>query len=145
MKDNKLINVSIDTIFEVIRDIKDPEHPNSLEELQIVSKNDIKITEIDDEEVLCKCNAPIKSIEITITPTVPHCSMAGIIGICVLSELERLIDKYWIKVIIKENSHVNRDALNKQLSDKDRVMAALENDSLIDLISSCVLHVKFYE
>ncbi len=136
--DGKLINVSINTIFEIIRDIKDPEHPNSLEELQIVSKNDIKITEINDDEVLCKFNIPLPCIEITIAPTVPHCSMAGIIGICVLSELQKFIDKYWIKLLIKEDSHVNREALNKQLSDKDRVMAALENEGLSDLIASCV-------
>jgi hypothetical protein len=35
-----------------------------------------------------------------------------------------------VEVICKENSHSQDDQVNKQLSDKERVAAALENDSL---------------
>ena len=55
---------------DLIRSISDPEHPNSLEELRVVSAEQIDI----------KSNL----INVEFTPTVPHCGMSTLIGIHIL-------------------------------------------------------------
>lgn len=51
---------------ELIRSIYDPEHPNTLEELRVVSAPQITIKQ--------------DSIKVEFTPTVPHCGMSTLIG-----------------------------------------------------------------
>ena len=51
-------------IFDMIRDIQDPEHPLTLEQLNVLEVGNINV---DDEK---------NRIEIFFTPTVPHCSMS---------------------------------------------------------------------
>jgi len=53
---------------DLIRSIEDPEHPNSLEELRVVSAEQIEIGH--------------NHIIIEFTPTVPHCGMSTLIGEC---------------------------------------------------------------
>lgn len=132
----KLENVTIDNVFELIRNILDPEHPYTLEQLNVVCKDHIEIGEIAENDILCKLGLPIKFINVTFVPTVPHCSMAGLIGLCLKAQLEKYIEKYWIRVYIKEGTHVNYTLLNKQFNDKDRVMAALENEAIIETLLS---------
>ncbi|GMN30376.1 hypothetical protein TIFTF001_002771 [Ficus carica] len=60
-----------------IRDIKDPEHPYSLEELKVITEDAI---EVDDRH---------SYVRVTFTPTVEHCSMATIIGLCIRVKLIR--------------------------------------------------------
>ncbi|XP_020111311.1 protein AE7-like isoform X3 [Ananas comosus] len=64
-------------IFDHIRDIKDPEHPYSLEQLNVVTDDAI---EVNDEK---------SHVRVTFTPTVEHCSMATIIGLCLRVKLIR--------------------------------------------------------
>ncbi|ONI01664.1 hypothetical protein PRUPE_6G151700 [Prunus persica] len=64
-------------IFDHIRDIKDPEHPYSLEELKVITEDAI---EVDDSRGY---------IRVTFTPTVEHCSMATVIGLCLRVKLLR--------------------------------------------------------
>jgi hypothetical protein len=54
--------------IDLIRSIADPEHPNSLEELRVVSAEQIEIGH--------------NHIMIEFTPTVPHCGMSTLIGEC---------------------------------------------------------------
>ncbi|KAL7188137.1 hypothetical protein ACSBR1_038072 [Camellia fascicularis] len=49
---------------------KDPEHPYSLEELKVITEDAI---EVDDKH---------NCVRVTFTPTVEHCSMATVIGLC---------------------------------------------------------------
>lgn len=58
---------------DVIRTIRDPEKPNTLEELDVVSEKCIEVQELVDDEYL---------IIIKFSPTVPHCSLATLIGRC---------------------------------------------------------------
>ncbi|KAM0919495.1 hypothetical protein ACQ4PT_008200 [Festuca glaucescens] len=58
-------------------DIKDPEHPYSLEELKVVTEDSVEIS--DD----------LSHVRVTFTPTVEHCSMATIIGLCLRVKLMR--------------------------------------------------------
>ncbi len=45
-----------------------------------------------------------------------------------------------IKVDIKvtPGTHASEDAVNKQLNDKERVAAALENSQLLDVVNNCI-------
>ncbi|KAF8080500.1 hypothetical protein N665_0937s0002, partial [Sinapis alba] len=64
-------------VFDHIRDIKDPEHPYSLEQLKVLTEDSV---EVDDSK---------SYVRVTFTPTVEHCSMATIIGLCVRVKLMR--------------------------------------------------------
>ncbi|KAK9143912.1 hypothetical protein Syun_013312 [Stephania yunnanensis] len=64
-------------VFDHIRDIKDPEHPHSLEELQVITEDAI---EVDDKQ---------SHVRVMFTPTVEHCSMATVIGLCLRVKLMR--------------------------------------------------------
>jgi len=133
----KLANVTKESIFELIRDIMDPEHPHTLEQLNVVSLEDIYISQLEDESVMCQAGQPINCVNIIFTPTVPHCSMAGIIGLTIIYKLQKIVDGYLINVLIKADTHSTYKALNKQFSDRDRVMAAFENEGLVEMMKFC--------
>ena len=67
-----------------------------MEELNIISLEDIRIYDITDNNVLCKSGLPIKVVEVIFTPTVPHCSMAGIIGLSIHFQLQKYLSNYFI-------------------------------------------------
>jgi metal-sulfur cluster biosynthetic enzyme len=114
-------------IFEHIRHINDPEHPNSLEQLRVARLEDISVGEDD-------------IITIRFTPTVPHCSMATLIGLCIRVKLLRsLPDKLKVDIFVAPGSHASEHAVNKQLNDKERVAAALENDKLLEVVNGCLM------
>lgn len=120
-------------IFELIRYIKDPEHPYSLETLNVVSLENTNINEIET-----KYGKNLKKITVLFQPTIPHCSMAAIIGLSIVYVLRTQLDDFWIQVQIVENTHVNWITINKQLDDKDRINAAFENNSIFNFIQDCV-------
>lgn len=73
----------------------------------------------------------IVQVSVQITPTITHCSLATVIGLGVRVRLEQALPpNYRVDVRCKENSHSQDDQVNKQLGDKERVAAALENDTL---------------
>jgi metal-sulfur cluster biosynthetic enzyme len=61
--------------MDIIRDINDPEHPLTLEQLRVVSLENIEI------------NPELKQVLVYFTPTIPHCSMATIIGLMIRFKL----------------------------------------------------------
>lgn len=138
--DGKISEVNRDAVFELIRNIRDPEHPYTLEQLGVVEKEDIEVGELFqlDHKPICQKGLPIPHITMLFKPTVPHCSMAGIIGLSLIYQLQRHTAGYWIRVGIKEDTHANYIALNKQLGDRERVLAAFENDNLLSLLESCI-------
>jgi len=114
-------------IFDHIRDIKDPEHPYSLEQLNVVSEDSV---ELNDER---------NYVRVTFTPTVEHCSMATVIGLCIRVKLIRsLPPRYKVDIRVAPGSHSTEAAVNKQLNDKERVAAALENPNLLDMVEECL-------
>ncbi|KQJ84339.1 protein AE7 [Brachypodium distachyon] len=114
-------------IFDHIRDIKDPEHPYSLEELNVVTEESVEI------------NDKLSHVRVTFTPTVEHCSMATVIGLCVRVKLIRsLPPRYKVDIRVAPGSHATETAVNKQLNDKERVAAALENPNLLDIVEECL-------
>lgn len=120
-------------IFELIRYIKDPEHPHTLEQLKVVNIEDIKIFSVNS-----KYGSNINCIEVAFTPTVPHCSMASIIGLSIIKILKHFFIKHYLIVKLVEDTHMDYKGINKQLNDKDRVYAAFENQAITNLIDECV-------
>ncbi|KAL7620630.1 hypothetical protein AAE478_009625 [Parahypoxylon ruwenzoriense] len=115
-------------VYDLISTISDPEHPLSLGQLAVVNLPDIHITpspsEATDPNTLTR-------VLVNITPTITHCSLATVIGLGVRVRLEQALPpNYRVDVMIKEGSHSQDDQVNKQLADKERVAAALENDTL---------------
>ncbi|KAK4534939.1 hypothetical protein CDCA_CDCA03G0964 [Cyanidium caldarium] len=137
-------------IFEVIRDIRDPEHPNTLEELAVVTPE--SVTETSRK----------RFVDVAFTPTVPHCSMASMIGLCIRKRVadaqllpcvgaeaateqkeergdtRRRLCK--LRVHVVEGTHVHWQEITKQLNDKERVLAALENGALRAMVEDCIQH-----
>ncbi|XP_050376620.1 protein AE7 [Argentina anserina] len=114
-------------IFDHIRDIKDPEHPYSLEELKVISEDAI---EVDDGR---------GHVRVTFTPTVEHCSMATVIGLCLRVKLLRsLPSRFKVDIRVAPGSHATEAAVNKQLNDKERVAAALENPNVVEMVDECL-------
>ncbi|KAJ3507490.1 hypothetical protein NLJ89_g6278 [Agrocybe chaxingu] len=142
-------------IFDLIRSIYDPEHPNTLEELRVVSAPQITIGQ--------------NHVKVEFTPTVPHCGMSTLIvhstrlstspsvffcvglltfeydallpGLCIRVRLLRsLPERFKVDIFVKPGSHQSENAVNKQLNDKERVAAALENPVLLDTVEQCLVN-----
>ena len=62
-------------IFEMIRHLNDPEHPLTLEQLHVTTLENI---DIDNEK---------NTVDVRFTPTIPHCSMATLIGLSIRVKL----------------------------------------------------------
>lgn len=139
-RDGWLDDMTNETVFEVIRDIQDPEHPYTLEKLSVVKPEYIQVgTIVAESDELRYRGLPLKHVSVFFRPTIPHCSMAGVIGLAIKYQLSRYIrPEYWIRVFVLDDTHVNWKALNKQLNDRDRVMAALENESMTEMLDSIV-------
>ncbi|XP_003700991.1 MIP18 family protein galla-2 [Megachile rotundata] len=114
-------------IFDLIRNINDPEHPLTLEELNVVEQG---LIELDN-----KAN----KVHVKFTPTIPHCSMATLIGLSIRVQLLRVLpSRFKVSVEITPGTHLSEAAVNKQLADKERVAAALENTHLLEVINQCI-------
>lgn len=114
-------------IYEYVRDIRDPEHPYTLEQLSVVSEESVTV---DDK---------LDRILITFTPTIQHCSMANIIGLCLRAKLKECLQlHYKVDIRVSPGSHADEVSVNKQLNDKERVVAALENPNLRQLVDECI-------
>lgn len=114
-------------VFDFVRDIRDPEHPYSLEQLSVLSEESIAI------------NVKLGRIQITFTPTVQHCSMATVIGLCLRVKLMRCFPPHFkVDINVSPGSHADEESVNKQLNDKERVAAALENPNLRQLVDECL-------
>ncbi|WOK99565.1 hypothetical protein Cni_G08277 [Canna indica] len=119
--------------LDSVRDIKDPEHPYSLEQLSVLSEESITVDE------------KLGRIKITFTPTVKHCSMATVIGLCLRVKLMQCFPPHFkVDINVSPGSLANEEAVNKQLNDKERVSAALENPSLRQLVDECLYSNELY-
>ncbi|KAK9547950.1 hypothetical protein V6000_009149 [Aspergillus fumigatus] len=119
-------------IFDLVSTISDPEHPISLGSLAVVSLADIMIK----PSLPHVPGSPLRTVTVLITPTITHCSLATVIGLGVRVRLEQsLPPRFRVDVRIKEGTHSTADEVNKQLGDKERVAAALENGTLMGVIA----------
>lgn len=121
--------IDAEEIFDIIRNIQDPEHPHTLEQLAVVSLEQVEVKDSEQASI----------VEIRFTPTIPHCSMATLIGLCLRVKLLRsLPSRFKINVQIEPGTHASEKAINKQLRDKERVCAALENKHLAGVVNKCI-------
>lgn len=117
-------------IFDLVKDIKDPEHPLTLEDLNVVREDQIHV------------DLESQVITIEFSPTINRCSMAPLIGLTIIVKLLRCLPETMkIDVRISAGTHDAEDAYNKQLGDKERVAAALENSNLLGVINACICGV----
>ncbi|VEU39796.1 unnamed protein product [Pseudo-nitzschia multistriata] len=132
--------VSAEEIFDIIRNVQDPEHPNSLEQLGVVSLEQIELSLARDRDRGGTTHRNKDEIRIRFTPTIPHCSMATLIGLCLRVKLHRSLPpaRFGVDVSIEPGTHVSEKAINKQLRDKERVRAALENKHLAGVVDKCI-------
>uniref|UniRef100_A0A7R9ZSG2 MIP18 family-like domain-containing protein n=1 Tax=Craspedostauros australis TaxID=1486917 RepID=A0A7R9ZSG2_9STRA len=132
-------------VFDIIRNIQDPEHPHTLEQLSVVNLEHVEVYDALDvsnamevDGAPARVNEPSK-VEVRFTPTIPHCSMATLIGLCLRVKLLRsLPSRFKIVVQIQPGTHASENAINKQLRDKERVCAALENKHLAGVVNKCI-------
>lgn len=69
--------------------------------------------------------------------------MATLIGLSIQVQLLRALpSRFKVNVEITPGTHVSEAAVNKQLADKERVAAALENNHLLEVINQC-LGIKY--
>ena len=81
-------------VFDMIRHITDPEHPNTLEDLAVLNLEDIFVR-LDRSEV-----------RVDFTPTIPNCGMATLIGLMIRVKLLRsLPQQFKVDIYIKEGKH----------------------------------------
>ncbi|KAG8233652.1 hypothetical protein J437_LFUL013698 [Ladona fulva] len=112
--------------LDFIRNIRDPEKPATLEDLHVVSEDCIQIHQASDSNAVY--------VRIEFNPTVPHCSLATLIGLCIRVKLFRnLTDRYKLDIYIKKGAHTTEEEINKQINDKERIAAAMENPNLREL------------
>ncbi|KAH9055932.1 hypothetical protein EDB87DRAFT_1638469 [Lactarius vividus] len=118
--------IDADEVFDLIRSISDPEHRSmTLEQLAVVSAPQVTVTP--------------NHILVEFTPTVPHCGMSTLIGLSIRVRLLRTLPtRFKIDIRVKPGSHQSEHAVNKQLNDKERVAAALENPALVDVLETCL-------
>ncbi|KAI8452671.1 hypothetical protein BY996DRAFT_6415302 [Phakopsora pachyrhizi] len=114
------------------QEIFNPEYPMTLEQLSVVSEDQITVKYPDDLE-------ENPEIMVRFTPTIPHCSMATLIGLTLRVQLLRSIpERFKVDIKIKEGTHQSENSINKQLNDKERVAAALENNHLLGVVQQCL-------
>lgn len=125
------IVVTQESVFQLIRHIKDPEHDYTLEELKVVDKQRIRVRRLGSAEA----GESAEIVEVEVVPTIPHCSMVGMIGLAVLHQLStHLSSKYVVRVVVKEDAHTLGAEMTKQLADIERTASALENPAIMDTI-----------
>jgi hypothetical protein len=67
--------------------------------------------------------------------------MATLIGLCIRVKLLRsLPGRFKVDIRVTPGTHASEDQVNKQLNDKERVAAALENAQLLEVVNNCIGH-----
>ncbi|KAM7430046.1 Cytosolic iron-sulfur assembly component 2A [Porites harrisoni] len=108
----------------------DPELPQTLEELSVIEEEFIEIHQTGNDEYI---------IKIEFKPTAPHCSLATLIGLCLRVKLERSLPyKFKLDIFLSKGTHSTEDEINKQINDKERIAAAMENPNLKKIVEECI-------
>jgi len=115
-------------IYDLLSNISDPEHPLTLSQLAVVQLPHITVHD--------NPASPMSSVLVEITPTIPHCSMATLIGLCIRVRLERALpQRFRVDIKVRKGTHQSENQVNKQLNDKERVAAAVENEALLGVLN----------
>ncbi|KAI9552463.1 hypothetical protein GHT06_022829 [Daphnia sinensis] len=117
-------------ITDLLRMVKDPEKPNTLADLQVITDESVQVQPFEGDGYL---------VRIDFNPTVPHCSLASLIGLCIRGKIQKnVLERIKLDIVIAKGKHSTEEEINKQINDKERVAAALENPNLKELVDSCI-------
>ena len=120
-------------IFDLIRNINDPEHPYNLEELNIISLDDIIVD--NDNRI----------ITVYFLPTIENCGFASLIGLSIKKKLLNFISPiYKIDVLIKDTKNESDKNLNKQMNDKERLEASNLNKNILEFYATATINTDEY-
>ncbi|XP_042218301.1 cytosolic iron-sulfur assembly component 2A-like isoform X2 [Homarus americanus] len=123
------------TVYDLLRTVRDPEKDATLEDLEVIREEGIKVTRLNNDKFL---------IKIEFVPTVPHCSLATLIGLCVRVKLSRSLPyPFKADICIAPGTHNTELDVNKQINDKERVAAALENPNLSQAVEECLIEQDY--
>ena len=64
---------------DLLKNLNDPEHPLTLEELNVIQQAHIEVNDTEN------------FVNVYFTPTIPHCSMATLIGLSIRVRLMRAL------------------------------------------------------
>jgi len=118
------------SMYDIIKTIRDPEKPSTLEDLNVVYEEGVEVEEISEY---------FAHVKVFFKPTIKHCSLATLIGLCLHVKLRRNIPStYKVSVFIKKGSHNTENEINRQINDKERILAAMENPSLRSVVERCI-------
>lgn len=118
-------------VYDLISTISDPEHPLSLGSLGVAKLEDITILPPTSPR------SRISTVTVLLTPTTSACSLTTVIGLGVKVRLvQALPPRFRVDVRIKDGTSNTAGETNKQLGDKERVAAAMENRSLINVVNT---------
>ncbi|XP_028155592.2 MIP18 family protein galla-1 [Diabrotica virgifera virgifera] len=121
-----------DIIYDLIRTIKDPEKPSTLEQLEVVYEDGVMVKHSKARN--------LNIVRIEFNPTIPHCSLATLIGLCIRIKVERSIpEPIKLDIYIKHSAHTTEQEINKQINDKERIAAAMENPNLKEMVENCIV------
>jgi metal-sulfur cluster biosynthetic enzyme len=131
MSNSEYEPVTAEEVFSLLREIKDPEHPElTLAQLKVVRLDQIQVVDKPEDE---------SYILVSYTPTIPTCSVAVLIGLTLLRKLQLSVSsRFRVFVKIFPGSHVQEKQVNRQLGDKERVAAAMENPNLSKMVRNGV-------
>ena len=80
---------------DLVRCIHDPEHPLTLEELNVLQEGHIEVSDTES------------TVTVSFTPTIPHCSMATLIGLSIRVRLIRALpERFKVRNYVSTNTHV---------------------------------------
>eukprot|EP01062_Namystynia_karyoxenos_P080037 TRINITY_DN855_c0_g4_i1.p2 TRINITY_DN855_c0_g4~~TRINITY_DN855_c0_g4_i1.p2 ORF type:complete len:188 (+),score=63.14 TRINITY_DN855_c0_g4_i1:88-651(+) len=121
-------------VYDVLRPIRDPEHPQySLSQLGVIKPRHCAVHYRDE-------SWKRGEVAVTFTPTVPHCHLCVHIGLCLHERLGRYLppETSWkLRLALQPGSHNDEAGINRQVNDKERVCAALENPALRREVERC--------
>merc|ERR1711916_415535 len=84
-------------VFDLIRHINDPEHPLTLEQLNVVQ---LPLIHVDDSA---------SRVHVRFAPTIPHCSMATLIGLSIRVRLLRSLPRESRSTSKSPQGHTHRN------------------------------------
>ncbi|KAF1861460.1 hypothetical protein Lal_00025788 [Lupinus albus] len=140
-----------DDAVEPIDQLEDPEHPYSLEELKVITEEAV---EVDDKKSYGYVYSDSGTLQYghnyrTLLTSQAHEKLRNEErGRGRSREKTEILDFQMegptyltgkhVDIRVAPGSHATEAAVNKQLNDKERVAAALENPNLLDMVDECL-------
>jgi metal-sulfur cluster biosynthetic enzyme len=117
-------------IFDELSSVLDPERGHlTLADLDVISPETITV------EATGKRHA---TVTVQVKPTVPHCHLMTIIALSIRARLHFTlpVTTFWkVQLIVPHASHLQAEEIERQVNDKERVAAAMENPTVMNEIN----------